>query len=192
MYSNFTKWVDCGKWKEICSQVHGAKILNQSSNRMTKEKWILAGLQLSIDQEKNNILWEDQRDYDLLFKDWQKGKVEVKTGNTPLFTEKTGTEKKVCNLKLKNIYESTYDRTTLDKDFDHLMIVNLTPFFCVAFCDYAVANEHLVQLKDGFKTEIPFEKLTIVYKEPASKIVKSDIEFDPKIVIMKQLRRAGY
>ena len=108
-----------------------------------------------------------------------------------MFSKTMCKQKDVVKLKLKNIYESSYDRETLDKDFDHLMVVNLSPVFCVAFCDYATANKHLVQLKDGFLTKIPKDELTIVYKEP-NKFTQSKINFDPKSVIIGQLQEAGY
>lgn len=188
-YSEFTTWVDMDKWNTICSEIFDAKVLNESSNRMTKEKWILAALKLS--NHKNNIDWIDCYDYDVIFQEWNLGKVEIKTGNDPMFSKTQCKPKDIVKLKLKNIYESSYDRETLDKDFDHLMIVNLAPVFCVAFCDYATANRHLVQLKDGFLTKIPKEELTIVYKEP-NKTVQSKINFDPKSVIIGQLQEAGY
>lgn len=189
MYNEFKKWVDLDKWNTICSEVFNAKVLNESSNRMTKEKWILAALQLS--NHKNNIEWVDCYDYDVIFKDWDLGKIEIKTGNDPMFSKVQAKPKDVVKLKLKNIYESSYDRKTLDKDFDHLMVVNLAPVFCVAFCDYETANKHLVQLKDGFLTRIPHEELTIIHKAP-SKSVQSSINFDPKSVILGQLQQAGY
>lgn len=188
-YKEFTSWVDVDKWNSICSEIYNAKVLNESSNRMTKEKWILAALKLS--NHKNNIDWVDCYDYDVVFEEWNLGKVEIKTGNNPMFSKTMCKQKDVVKLKLKNIYESSYDRETLDKDFDHLMVVNLSPVFCVAFCDYATANKHLVQLKDGFLTKIPKDELTIVYKEP-NKFTQSKINFDPKSVIIGQLQEAGY
>tara|TARA_E500000081_G_scaffold44513_1_gene47849 strand:+ start:1739 stop:2308 length:570 start_codon:yes stop_codon:yes gene_type:complete len=189
MYKQFTSWVDIDKWNGICSEIYNAKVLNESSNRMTKEKWILAALKLS--NHKNNIDWVDCYDYDVIFEEWTLGKVEIKTGNNPMFSKTLCKPTEIVKLKLKNIYESSYDRETLDKDFDHLMIVNLAPVFCVAFCDYATASKYLVQLKDGFLTKIPMEELTIVYKEP-NKFTKSKINFDPKSVILGQLQEAGY
>lgn len=186
LYNEFTQWVDCDKWNTICGNVFNAKILNQSSNRWAKEKWILSGLQLS--NTANNIDWIDCYDYDITC---PIGTVEVKTGNGPMFSAKRAKPKDVVKLKLKNIYESSYDRTTLDKVFDHLMIVNLSPVFCIAFCDYATAERHLVQLKDGFLTQIPKEELTIVYKAP-TKDPNSTINFDPKSVILNQLKEAGF
>ena len=188
-YKEFTSWVDVDKWNGICSEIYNAKVLNESSNRMTKEKWILAALKLS--NHKNNIDWVDCYDYDVVFQEWNLGKVEIKTGNHPMFSKAQCKPKDIVKLKLKNIYESSYDRETLDKDFDHLMIVNLAPVFCVAFCDYATANKHLVQLKDGFLTKIPMDELTIVYKE-SNKFTQSKINFDPKSVIIGQLQEAGY
>ncbi len=188
-YKEFTSWVDVDKWNIICSKIYNAKVLNESSNRMTKEKWILAALKLS--NHKGNIDWVDCYDYDVVFEEWNLGKVEIKTGNNPMFSKTMCKQKDVVKLKLKNIYESSYDRETLDKDFDHLMVVNLSPVFCVAFCDYATANKHLVQLKDGFLTKIPKDELTIVYKEP-NKFTQSKINFDPKSVIIGQLQEAGY
>jgi len=64
-YSQFLDWIEVDKWNDICSQVFNAKVLNESSNRMTKEKWILAGLELS--NHANNIDWVDCYDYDLMF-----------------------------------------------------------------------------------------------------------------------------
>jgi hypothetical protein len=188
-YEEFTSWVDMDKWNGICSEIYEAKVLNESSNRMTKEKWILAALKLS--NHKNNIDWVDCYDYDVIFQEWNLGKVEIKTGNYPMFSKTQCKPKDIVKLKLKNIYESSYDREALDKDFDHLMVVNLAPVFCVAFCDYATANQHLVQLKDGFLTKIPKEELTIVYKE-TNLHKKSKINFDPKSVILGQLQEAGY
>lgn len=189
MYEQFMSWVDVDKWNDICSQAYNAKVLNKSSNRMTKEKWIINGLRRS--NHKNNINFDDCYDYDVLFNEWTLGKVEIKTGNHPMFSAKQCKPKEIVKLKLKNIYESLYDRETLDKNFDHLMIINLAPVFCVAFCDYATANKHLVQLKDGFLTKIPLEELTIVYKEPM-KFTESKIDFDPNSVILRQLEEAGY
>lgn len=189
-YFDFLGWVDCTKWNEICSQVFHAKVLNQSSNRMTKEKWILAGLQLC--NTADNIDWVDCHDYDLIFTDWNMGKIEVKTGNNPIFSSKRAKQKDVVTLKMKNIYESTYDRVELDKDFDHIMIVQLDPVFVIAFADKQTVCDHLVQLKDGFLTKIPTSELTIIYKDKSAGITESSIDFDPKTVILKQLFEAGY
>lgn len=189
-YKEFLNWVDCKKWNEICSQVFDAKVLNESSNRMTKEKWVLAGLQLS--NHATNIDWVDCYDYDLRFFGWNHAKVEVKTGNHPIFSAVQGKMKDFVTLKMKNIYESRYDRTSLDKDFDYLMIVQLSPVFAIAFTDYKTVCDHLVQLKDGFLTKIPSEKLDIIYKEPSAGLAEREIDFDPKSVIIKQLKEAGY
>jgi len=103
-----------------------------------------------------------------------------------------GKQKDVVKLKMKNIYESSYDRTTLDKDFDYLMIVQLSPVFAIAFADYQTVCDHLVQLKDGFLTRIPTNKLDIIYSKSTASNGSSSIDFDPKSVIIKQLREAGY
>jgi len=189
-YSQFLDWIEVDKWNDICSQVFNAKVLNESSNRMTKEKWILAGLELS--NHANNIDWVDCYDYDLMFNDWNNAKIEVKTGNDPIFSRAKGKQKDVVKLKMKNIYESSYDRTTLDKDFDYLMIVQLSPVFAIAFADYQTVCDHLVQLKDGFLTRIPTNKLDIIYAKSTASNDSSSIDFDPKSVIIKQLREAGY
>jgi len=189
-YSQFLDWIEVDKWNDICSQVFDAKVLNESSNRMTKEKWILAGLELS--NHANNIDWVDCYDYDLMFNDWNNAKIEVKTGNDPIFSRAKGKQKDVVKLKMKNIYESSYDRTTLDKDFDYLMIVQLSPVFAIAFADYQTVCDHLVQLKDGFLTRIPTNKLDIIYAKSTASNDSSSIDFDPKSVIIKQLREAGY
>ena len=189
-YSQFLDWIEVDKWNDICSQVFNAKVLNESSNRMTKEKWILAGLELS--NHANNIDWVDCYDYDLMFNDWNNAKIEVKTGNDPIFSRVKGKQKDVVKLKMKNIYESSYDRTTLDKDFDYLMIVQLSPVFAIAFADYQTVCDHLVQLKDGFLTRIPTNKLDIIYSKSTASNGSSSIDFDPKSVIIKQLKEAGY
>jgi len=189
-YSQFLDWIEVDKWNDICSQVFNAKVLNESSNRMTKEKWILAGLELS--NHANNIDWVDCYDYDLMFNDWNNAKIEVKTGNDPIFSRAKGKQKDVVKLKMKNIYESSYDRTTLDKDFDYLMIVQLSPVFAIAFADYQTVCDHLVQLKDGFLTRIPTNKLDIIYSKSTASNGSSSIDFDPKSVIIKQLKEAGY
>lgn len=189
-YSQFLDWIEVNKWNDICSQVFDAKVLNESSNRMTKEKWILAGLELS--NHANNIDWVDCYDYDLMFNDWNNAKIEVKTGNDPIFSRAKGKQKDVVKLKMKNIYESSYDRTTLDKDFDYLMIVQLSPVFAIAFADYQTVCDHLVQLKDGFLTRIPTNKLDIIYSKSTASNGSSSIDFDPKSVIIKQLKEAGY
>lgn len=189
-YSQFLDWIEVDKWNDICSQVFNAKVLNESSNRMTKEKWILAGLELS--NHANNIDWVDCYDYDLMFNDWDNAKIEVKTGNDPIFSRAKGKQKDVVKLKMKNIYESSYDRTTLDKDFDYLMIVQLSPVFAIAFADYQTVCDHLVQLKDGFLTRIPTNKLDIIYSKSTASNGSSSIDFDPKSVIIKQLKEAGY
>jgi len=189
-YSQFLDWIEVDKWNDICSQVFNAKVLNESSNRMTKEKWILAGLELS--NHANNIDWVDCYDYDLMFNDWNNAKIEVKTGNDPIFSRAKGKQKDVVKLKMKNIYESSYDRTTLDKDFDYLMIVQLSPVFAIAFADYQTVCDHLAQLKDGFLTRIPTNKLDIIYSKSTASNGSSSIDFDPKSVIIKQLREAGY
>lgn len=189
-YSQFLDWIEVDKWNDICSQVFDAKVLNESSNRMTKEKWILAGLELS--NHANNIDWVDCYDYDLMFNDWNNAKIEVKTGNDPIFSRAKGKQKDVVKLKMKNIYESSYDRTTLDKEFDYLMIVQLSPVFAIAFADYQTVCDHLVQLKDGFLTRIPTNKLDIIYSKSTASNGSSSIDFDPKSVIIKQLKEAGY
>ena len=93
MYKQFTSWVDIDKWNGICSEIYNAKVLNESSNRMTKEKWILAALKLS--NHKNNIDWVDCYDYDVIFKEWTLGKVEIKTGNNPMFSRHYANQQKL-------------------------------------------------------------------------------------------------
>ena len=188
MYSDFIKWVDMDKWNSICSSVYEAKVLNESSNRMLKEKYILAGLLLS--NTSKNIKYVDLRDYDLLFKDWKLGTVEVKSGDYPMFSRKQFKPKSFVKLKLKNNYENKHDRQELGKEFDHLMVIQLAPKFTIAFVDYATAIDNMITTKDGFISNIPIEKFDIVYCDNRADPI-SNIEFNPMIFNSEQYKEAG-
>ena len=188
MYSDFIEWVDMDKWNSICSSVYEAKVLNESSNRILKEKYILAGLLLA--NTSNIIKYVDLRDYDLVFKDWKLGNIEVKTGEYPMFSRKQFKPKSFVKLKLKNNYENKTDRVELGKEFDHLMIVQLAPKFTIAFVDYATAIENMISVKDGFISNIPIEALDIVYCNDRAEPI-SNIEFNPMSFITEQYKKVG-
>ena len=182
-YKEMSSWVDFGLWNKICSVVYNTKSLNSPSNRFLKEQYILAGLQQS--NVRNNISWLDYQDYDISFNDWQAGKIEVKTGNGMLFTPK-GKAKKVVKIKVKNNLGGVQGRTTLDKVFDHMMVVQLYPIFCVAFVPYSTVEKYLTILSDGFGADIPFEEFEIVYQQ---KTFATDAMLpDPKQIVLAQLK----
>lgn len=165
-------------------------MLNESTNRMMKEKFILGALQKC--NHANNIDWVDERDFDVKFTNWANGTVEVKTGNEPLFSTITGKPKKQVSLKLKNVYESRNQRTTLDKTFDHLMIVQIKGRFGVGFVDYSTVQKHLVPLTDGFLVKMPFDTVQMIYQQDMRTVKPSwTIDFNPKNWILNQLSAAG-
>lgn len=189
-YQEFLDWVDIEKFSEACNNICHASVLNESTNRMMKEKFIIGAMQKC--NHKNNIEWTDERDFDIKFLDWEDDTIEVKTGNNPMFSPKTGKPKKQISIKLKNVYESRNQRTTLDKSFDHLMVVQIQGTFAVGFVDYKTVQEHLVMLTDGFLVRIPFEKIKIIYKKDMREKDPSwTINFDPKTWVLDQLREAG-
>lgn len=189
-YQEFLDWVDIEKFSEACNNICHASVLNESTNRMMKEKFIIGAMQKC--NHKNNIEWTDERDFDIKFLDWDDDTIEVKTGNNPMFSPKTGKPKKQISIKLKNVYESRNQRTTLDKSFDHLMVVQIQGTFAVGFVDYKTVQEHLVMLTDGFLVRMPFEKIKIVYKKDMREKDPSwTINFDPKTWVLDQLREAG-
>jgi len=189
-YNDFLSWVDVPKFAEACNNICHATVLNESTNRMMKEKFIIGAMQKC--NHKNNIEWTDARDFDVQFKDWNKGTVEVKTGNTPLFSPKTGKPKKQIKIKLKNVYESKSQRTSLDKLFDHLMVVQIQGTFAIGFVDYETVKNHLVMLTDGFLVKMPFDLVNIVYTQDMRESNPSwQINFDPKTWVLSQLTEAG-
>lgn len=189
-YQEFLDWVDIEKFSEACNNICHASVLNESTNRMMKEKFIIGAMQKC--NHKNNIEWTDERDFDIKFLDWEDDTIEVKTGNNPMFSPKTGKPKKQISIKLKNVYESRNQRTTLDKSFDHLMVVQIQGTFAVGFVDYKTVQEHLVMLTDGFLVRMPFEKIKIIYKKDMREKDPSwTINFDPKTWVLDQLREAG-
>ncbi len=189
-YNEFLDWVDIDKFSDACNNICHQTVLNESTNRMMKEKFIIAAMQLS--NHKKNIEWTDVRDYDIKFTDWTNGDVEVKTGNEPLFYAKSGTPKKTISLKLKNVYESKNQRTTLDKVFNHLMIVQIKGTFAVAFVDYATVKANLKQLTDGFLVKLTHDQINIVYKKDMRNEPTSwTIDLDPKPWIFGTLAKAG-
>lgn len=189
-YKDFLSWVDMPKFAEACNNISHATVLNESTNRMMKEKFIIGAMQKC--NHKNNIEWTDARDFDIQFTEWNKGTVEVKTGNTPLFSPITGKSKKQVSIKLKNVYESKNQRTSLDKLFDHLMIVQIQGTFAVGFVDYAVVYKHLVPLTDGFLVKMPFNLVNIIYQQDMRSTNPSwSINFDPKTWVLNQLEVAG-
>ncbi len=165
-YNEFLNWVDVKRFAKACyniSNSDGAQVLNQHSNRMLKEKYLLGALQMC--NHAKNIQLVDAIDYDLIFDQWNET-VEVKTGDGPMYTEKKGLPKKFVEVKLKNIYESKANtRTTLDKTFDHLMIVQNSGTFAIGFVPFNIVEKHLVSLSDGWKARIPFDKVTMVYTQ---------------------------
>ena len=189
-YKDFLSWVDMPKFAEACNNICHATVLNESTNRMMKEKFIIGALQKCNHQ--NNIDWTDERDFDVKFTDWENPLVEVKTGNTPLFSPKTGKPKKQIKIKLKNVYESKSQRTNLDKLFDHLMIVQIQGTVAVGFVDYDTVKDHLVMLTDGFLVKMPFDLVKIVYtKDMRDSYPSWQINFDPKTWVLSQLTEAG-
>jgi hypothetical protein len=189
-YTDFLNWVDMPKFASACHNICHQTILNESTNRMMKEKFIIAAMQLS--NHKQNIDWTDERDYDVKFTNWVAGDIEVKTGNEPMFSTKTGKPKKQISLKLKNVYESRNQRTTLDKDFDHLMIIQIKGKFAVAFVDYATVKANLKQLTDGFLVKLTHDQINIVYEQDMRKELPSwTIDLDPKTWVISQLVKAG-
>ena len=189
-YSEFTTWVDMPKFARVCNEIAHAQVLNESTNRMMKEKFILGALQRC--NTANNIEWTDARDYDVKFLDWTDSTVEVKTGNEPMFSAKTGNPKKQVSLKLKNVYESRNQRKTLDKTFDHLMVVQIKGRFAVGFVDFATVNQHLVPLTDGFLVKMPFSTVNMVYEQDMRTTASTwSIDFDPKNWVLTQLTAAG-
>jgi hypothetical protein len=188
-YSEFKTWVDMPKFAGVCNEICHATVLNESTNRMMKEKFILGALQRC--NTANNIEWTDARDFDVKFLAWDQT-VEVKTGNEPMFSAKTGKPKKQVSLKLKNVYESRNQRKTLDKTFDHLMIVQIKGRFAVGFVDFATVNQHLVPLTDGFLVKMPFSTVNMIYEQDMRSVAaKWNIDFDPKNWVLSQLTSAG-
>ena len=189
-YRDFNEWVDMPRFAEACNNICHATVLNESTNRMMKEKFIIGAMQKC--NHKKNIEWTDERDFDVKLTDWTKGTVEVKTGNTPLFSPKTGKAKSQIKIKLKNVYESKSQRTSLDKLFDHLMIVQIQGTFAVGFVDYETVKDHLVTLTDGFLVKMPFDLVNMVYVQDMRTSDPSwTINFDPKTWVLSQLTEAG-
>jgi hypothetical protein len=189
-YNDFLKWVDIPKFADACHNICHQTILNESTNRMMKEKFIIAAMQLS--NHAKNIDWTDERDFDVKFTAWTDGEVEVKTGNEPMFSAKTGKPKKQISLKLKNVYESKNQRTELDKEFDHLMIIQIKGTFAIAFVDYATVKANLKQLTDGFLVKLTHDQVNIVYeKDMRNEGTAWTIDLDPKTWVIAQLTKAG-
>lgn len=193
-YKDFLDWVDVSKFATACNNISnapGAQILNEHSNRMLKEKFILGALKKC--NHKNNIQWVDTIDYDIIFNDWNNATIEVKTGDGPMFTEKKGNLKENVSVKLKNIYESKANtRTTLDKTFDHLMIIQNSGTFAIGFVPYSIVNQYLKQLTDGWKAVIPSDKITIVYRQDMRQLpINWTVDLDPKNWVSDMLTKAG-
>jgi len=189
-YNDFVSWVDVPKFAGICNEIANATVLNERTNRMMKEKFIIAAMQLS--NTAKNIDWVDEQDYDVKFNAWTDGEIEVKTGNDPLFTEEKGNLKKTIDIKLKNVHESKNQRTTLDKTFDHLMIIQIKNTFGIGFVDYATVVANLDTRTDGFKLIMPGNLVNIIYKQDIKNTPSNwTIDFDPKNWIMHQLTSAG-
>ena len=193
-YKDFLDWVDVEKFATACNNISnspGAQILNQYSNRMLKEKFILGAL--SLYNYKKNITWVDTIDYDLIFTDWNNATVEVKTGDSPMFTEKKGLLKKTIDPKIKNIYESKANtRTTLDKKFDHLMIIQNSGTFAIGFVPFDIVNQHLVQLTDGWKAKIPTDKVTIIHQQDMRQLpVNWTVDLNPNNWVFDKLTEAA-
>lgn len=189
-YNEFLGWVDTEKFAKACHNIAHQTILNESSNRMMKEKFILAALQLC--NHAKNIDWVDARDYDIKFTNWSKPLIEVKTGNEPMFSTKTGKPKKNIKIKLKNVYESKNQRTSLDKEFDHLMIVQNTGVFAVAFVDFDTVLKNIQAVTDGFLLNLTHDDINIVYKKDMrQEQVSMTVNLDPKLWVISKLTEAG-
>lgn len=189
-YNDFLTWVNIQKFAKACHNIAQQGILNESSNRMMKEKFIIAALQLC--NHAKNIEWVDARDFDVKFTDWEKPLVEVKTGNSPLFSIKTGKPKKNIKIKLKNVYESKNQRTTLDKEFDHLMIIQNTGIFAVAFIDYKTVLKNLQAVTDGFLLNLKHSDIQIIYQQDVRQEPTTlTVNLDPKLWVISKLTEAG-
>ncbi len=192
-YTEFLNWVDVKKFAEACNNISnspGAQVLNEHSNRMLKEKYILGALRKC--NHAKNIQWIDTIDYDLIFDQWNET-VEVKTGDGPIYTEKKGLPKKFVEVKLKNIYESKANtRTTLDKTFDHLMVIQNSGTFAIGFVPFDIVKQYLVSLSDGWKARIPFDKVTIVYTQDMRQSpITWSVDLNPKLWVSDKLTEAG-
>lgn len=192
-YTEFLNWVDVKKFAEACNNISnspGAQVLNEHSNRMLKEKYILGALRKC--NHAKNIQWIDTIDYDLIFDQWNET-VEVKTGDGPIYTEKKGLPKKFVEVKLKNIYESKANtRTTLDKTFDHLMVIQNSGTFAIGFVPFDIVKQYLVSLSDGWKARIPFDKVTIVYTQDMRQSpITWTVDLNPKLWVSDKLTEAG-
>ena len=184
-YADFNDWINLDRFNEICTAVYSAPVLNESGNRFTKEKWILTGLE--IVNHKQNIKYVDKRDYDLQCSSWSTPLVEVKTGNHIIATPTKGKIKKYCGVIVKNKQSGLKVITDLNKEFDHLMIVNIGTRCIIAFIDYATVLKYLITLPDRFIVKIPTEELNIIYNEP--NIYKEhNIDFDPRTTMTRILR----
>lgn len=190
-YNEFLSWVNIDSLATACNNIANAGILNESSNRMMKEKFIIGSLIKS--NHANNITWADARDYDLIFNDWTEDPlIEVKTGNSPMFSPKTGKPKKFVTIKLKNVYESKTQRKTLDKEFDHLMIVQNQGFFSVGFVEYSTVLKKLRPVTDGFLVRLEHSDINIVFQKDMRAESKDwNIDLDPKNWVMDTLTKAG-
>jgi hypothetical protein len=192
-YTEFLNWLDVKKFAEACNNISnspGAQVLNEHSNRMLKEKYILGALRKC--NHAKNIQWIDTIDYDLIFDQWNET-VEVKTGDGPIYTEKKGLPKKFVEVKLKNIYESKANtRTTLDKTFDHLMVIQNSGTFAIGFVPFDIVKQYLVSLSDGWKARIPFDKVTIVYTQDMRQSpITWTVDLNPKLWVSDKLTEAG-
>jgi hypothetical protein len=189
-YTDFLNWVDMPKFARACHEISNQTVLDSETNRMMKEKFILAALQLS--NTAKNIDWLDERNFDVKFTAWTDGEVEVKTQKYPLFTKELGKPCKTTSIKLKNVHESKNQRTSLDKVFDHLMIIQVKGVFAVGFVDYATVIANLDPRTDGFKVNLTPDQINIVYKQDMRKEATSwTVDLDPKTWIVSQLVKAG-
>jgi hypothetical protein len=189
-YTDFLKWVDIDKYAIACHNICNQKILNEPSNRFMKEKFILGAMQLC--NHEKNIDWMDLQDYDLRFKSWRKGRIEVKTGNNPMFSTTSGKPKKTVTLKLKSVHGSVQQRDDLDKDFDHLMIIQIDSFFSIGFVDYDTVVKKLKPVTDGFLVNLSHDDIDLICKKDVRlKDHDLNINMDPKDWVMSKLIESG-
>lgn len=142
---------------KICK--HLGTELNDRKNRFDKSDILEQALEAITG---GKLQWVDEKGYDHFCPELNY-KAEMKTGSCALFTKKLKNKKKKVSLKLVNTLQNKEEKKKLELTADDLIIVD-SFHGAVGIVPYSVAIEHSIEVSDGFKTEIPLEKVHILFE----------------------------
>jgi len=142
---------------KVCK--HLGTELNDRKNRFDKSDILEQALEAATG---NKLRWVDEQGYDHYCPELDY-KAEMKTESCALYSKKTKKLKGKVSLKLTNTLQNKNEKKKLEETANDLIIVD-SFHGAVGRVPYSVAIEHAIEIADGFKTEIPIDKIEILFE----------------------------